>query len=302
MAELEITDKALLAVIAEMPPGMTRCKVEEENGIAILTINQPQSLNAFSWGLPIGTMRPTEGWSLFDRYWRGLLQVIKNDPKIRVVVITGAGDRAFSSGANIKEWGGREAAMKEGKTERPSVATAIGEGTTVPYLWLRALQKPSIAMVNGLAVGMGADLAFACDMRIASDKAWFQWAYILRGMVPMDGGCWLLPRLVGPAKAMEILMTGDRIPADEALRLGMVNKVVPHAKLRETTMELANKIAKGPFAAIQLVRYTVYTGLSLSFQETLDLSMLAANLERETIAEGMIAAGVEKRKPDFKGG
>jgi len=136
-------------------------------------------------------------------------------------------------------------------------------------------------------------------MRIASDKAWFQWAYILRGMVPMDGACWLLPRLVGQARAMEILMTGDRVYADEALQLGMVNKVVPHGKLKEVTLELAGKIAGGPLAAIQLVRYTVYAGEQQSFQENLDLSMLAANLERESIAEGMIAAGVEKRKADF---
>jgi len=271
---------------------MTKLKVEKKDGIAWLTINRPEALNALagspSWG----------DWETYDSYWRGLMQDLKYDPDVRVVVLTGAGDRAFSAGADIKEWGGMEAEAKRTGVDHIR-ASVIREGTTMPYLWLRALQKPSIAMVNGLAVGMGADFALACDMRVASDKAWFQWAYILRGMVPMDGGCWLLPRLVGQAKAMEILMTGDRVYADEALQLGIVNKVVPHDKLKETTLELAGKIAGGPLAAIQLVRYTVYAGERQSFQENLDLSMLAANLERESIAEGMIAAGVEKRKADF---
>lgn len=300
MAKEEVKYKSVEEIVAQAPAGMTKCLIEKEDGIGILTLNQPETLNAFSGGFPPGTPRP-RGLSLFDRYWRALLQEVKLDPDIRVVIITGAGDRAFSSGANIKDWGGREAAVKKGEMERRRRSTAISEGTTIPYLWIRALQKPSIAMVNGLAVGMGADLALACDFRVASDRAYFWWAYILRGMVPMDGGCWTLPRLVGASKAMELLMTGDRVYADEALRLGLVNKVVPHEQLREATMELANKIAKGPWAAIQLVRYTVYCAERQSFQETLDLSMLAANLERETIAEGMIAAGVEKREADFEG-
>ena len=273
--------------------GMMKFDVKKKDRIALLTINQPETLNAM-------TGSPTSyGWQTYDGYWRGLMQDLKYDPDVRVVVITGAGDKAFSSGANIKQWGAREAEMKR-TGQMPRESTAIAEGTTMPYLYLRALQKPSIAMVNGLAVGMGADFALACDMRVASEKAWFQWAYILRGMVPMDGACWMLQRLVGQAKAMELLMTGDRVYADEALRLGIVNKVVPHEQLKEATMELANKIANGPLAAIQLVRYTVYAGEKQSFQENLDLSMLAYNLEQGSIAEGMIAAGVEKRAADFK--
>jgi 2-(1,2-epoxy-1,2-dihydrophenyl)acetyl-CoA isomerase len=295
----EISYKSVDQIVAEMPKGMTRCKIEiEDPNIGILTINQPESLNAFSSGLPVDKPRPT-GWQLFDKYWRALLQEIKNDPEIRVLVVTGAGDRAFSSGANIKEWGGREAAQKEGKVEPPKFGTVIREGTAIPYLWFQHLGKISIAMVNGLAVGMGADMALACDLRVASDQAWLQWAYILRGMVPMDGGCWMLPRIVGRPKALELLVTGDRIYAEEALKWGLFNNVVPHGKLRETTMELATKIAKGPLAAVQLVRYTVFCGGYLPFQETLDMSMLAANLEAESIAEGMIAAGVEKRTADF---
>ena len=218
---------------------------------------------------------------------------------MNVVVITGAGDKAFSSGANVKNWGRREALYRE--VGRPRMGTVIREGTQMPYIWLKHLQKPSIAMVNGLAVGMGADLALACDMRVMSDKAWFQWAYILRGMEPMDGATWMLPRLVGAAKAKELLMTGDKEEAEEALRLGIVNKVVPHADLKAATWELAEKIARGPRAAIQMLRYAVDTGETQSFQDNCSLVMLAENLEIESIAEGMIARGVEKRDADFKG-
>ncbi len=269
---------------------MTEFEIEKKDYVATLTINQPESLNALS---------THQDWSVYDSYMRRTFWNLKNDPDVRVVIITGAGDKAFSSGANVKNWGRREALYK--KIGRPRKEVLIREGTQMPYIWLRHLQKPSIAAVNGLAVGMGADLAIACDMRVASDKAWFQWAYILRGMVPMDGATWLLPRLVGAAKAKELLMTGDRVYADEALRLGIVNKVVPHEQLMSATWELAQKIAKGPWAAIQMVRYAVDTGMTQSFTDNLSLAMLAENLEHETIAEGMIARGIEKKDADFKG-
>jgi enoyl-CoA hydratase/carnithine racemase len=279
--------------------GMTTLDVEKKDWIATLTINKPEIMNALG-GSPTYTAKEGDIYGPYDSYWRTLMQDLKYDPEVRVVIITGTGDRAFSAGANVKLWGAREAEIRR-TGKRPKQGTVITEGTTRPYIWLRELQKPSIAAVNGLAVGMGADLAIACDMRIASEKAWFQWAYILRGMVPMDGGCWLLTRLVGPAKAMELMLTGDRVYADEALRLGIVNQVVPHEQLMDATMELAQKIAKGPWAAVQLARYTIYAGMTQSFTDNLSLSMMAANLERETIAEGMIARGLEKKDADFKG-
>ena len=269
---------------------MTRFEIEKKDNIATLTINQPESLNALS---------TSPDWAEYDSYMRSVFFSLKNDPDVRVIIVTGAGDKAFSSGANVKNWGRREALYR--KIGRPRPPVLMREGTQMPYIWMRHLQKPSIAAVNGLAVGMGADLALACDFRIASEKAWFQWAYILRGMMPMDGACWLLPRLAGPAKAMELLMTGDRVYAEEAQKLGIVNKVVPHEKLKEATWELATKIAKGPWAAIQMVRYSVYAGMTQSFTDNLGLAMLAENMEHETIAEGMIARGVEKKDADFKG-
>ena len=110
----------------------------------------------------------------------------------------------------MKQWGSRSAEeVKTGVTRQSP--TVIEEGTTLPHEWVRRIKKPTIAMVNGPAIGAGADLALACDMQIISDQAWFQWAYILRGMVPMDGACWFLPRLIGTNRAMELLLTGDRV-------------------------------------------------------------------------------------------
>jgi len=269
---------------------MTKFLIEKKDLVATLTINQPETHNALS---------TAQDWAEYDTYMRGVFFDLKNDPDVNVVIITGAGDKAFSSGANVKNWGSREALFK--KIGRPKTSVVMREGTQMPFIWLRHLHKPSIAMVNGLAVGMGADLALACDLRVASDKAWFQWAYILRGMVPMDGATWLLPRLAGAAKAKELLMTGDRLYADEALRLGVVNKVVPHDQLKEATWELAQKIARGPKTAIQILRYAVDAGEYQSFQDNLSLAMLAENMEHESIAEGMIARGLEKRDADFKG-
>jgi len=256
---------------------------EKVGHVGILTLNNPDHLN---------TLDGEE-----DKLMVSLLKDMKEDLDIHVVVITGAG-RAFSAGANVKDWRARELANKERGGE-PEMATLIREGTTLEFLALENLQKPTIAMVNGLAVGQGADLAVACDMRVASDKAWFQWAYILNGIVPMDGGCWYLPRLVGRANAMELLMTGDRVYADEALRLGIVNKVVPHEQLREATMELANKIANGPWNAIQMTREIVHAAEHDSLQESLNKSYLVANLEGETMRAGFIAKG-QKKQADFK--
>jgi len=268
---------------------ITKVKVEKEGKVAIVTINRPEALNAMA-----GRNTP-EGIA----HWGGVFNDLKDDPDINVVVLTGAG-RAFCVGADVKAWGAREAEYKR-TGQRPRQGTVIGEGTRLSYLLLRDLQKPSIAMVNGPAVGSGADQALVCDMRIASDQAWFQWAYILRGLTPADGGCWLLPRVVGEAMAMELLLTGRRVYADEALQLGIVNKVVPHDQLKSATMELAEQIANGPRSAVQLTRNAIYMGATQSFLDNLELVNLSAGLERESIAKGMIAKGLEKKEAAFEG-
>ena len=179
--------------------------------------------------------------------------------------------------------------------------TVIDEASTQSHEWITRLKKPTIAMVNGLAIGEGADMALMCDMQVMSDQAFFQWAYILRGMVPMDGGMWLLPRIVGRAMAMELLLTGRRVYADEALKIGLVNRVVPHEKLREETMELAGQIAGGPRKSVQLARYCIDAAANQTLRENLDLGMLCNELTIETTQEGTKAWGEEKKKPDYTG-
>ena len=268
---------------------------EKKDHIGILTLNRPEKLNA-------NLINPEHSpYFLNDREeeWGKRFAEMKYDPDIHVVIFTGAG-RAFCAGADMKAWGARSAEeLRTGK--RRITPTVVSEGTTMPHEWIYRLKKPTIAMVNGLAVGEGADIALACDMRIMSDQAYFWWAYILRGMIPMDGACWLLPRIVGRAKAMEILLTGDRIYPDEALRTGLANKVVPHEQLRDVTMELASKIANGPREAIQLTRFAIDAGINQSFRENLDLGSVCNIAAYDSIAAGTMAMGETLTKKKKEG-
>jgi enoyl-CoA hydratase/carnithine racemase len=278
----------------------TTFTIEKVGHIGVLTYSAPEKLNAGTVDL-----EHNPDWSndREEKWWHAFAQV-KNDPDINVIVITGEG-RAFSAGADLKQWGAMSALAEEKGVSYFDLfgrsGTVIDEGTTLSHEWITRLKKPTIAMVNGLAIGEGADMALMCDIRIMSDQAFFQWAYILRGMVPMDGGMWLLPRLVGRAKALELLLTGNRVYADEALRLGLVNQIVPHDKLHEETMKLAEQIANGPKISVQLTRYCVDAGLNQTLRENLDLGMLCNGLTIETTQEGTKAWGQEKKKPDYKG-
>jgi len=254
--------------------------VEKKDNIGILTLNRPEKLNANLLA------REHSPWVLNDREeeWGKRFAEVKFDPDVHVIIFTGAG-KAFCAGADMKAWGARSA--EEARTGVPQVRpTIIPEGTTLPHEWITRLKKPTIAMVNGLAVGEGADIALACDMRIMSDQAWFWWAYIERGMIPMDGACWLLPRIVGKAKAMEILLSGKRVYAEEALQTGLANMVVPLDKLRETTMELAGKIAGLPRESVQLTRYAIDAGTNQSLRECLDLTGICNTVAHEAVLAG----------------
>ena len=299
---MEIHYESVDAIVTKAPQGMTKFRIEldEAAKVGFLILNRPDKLNAFSQGYPAGEPRP-KGWSLFDQYMRAVTQEIKHDPRIHVVVVTGEG-RAFSAGADIKDWGALEE-MAENRNQARSPfqkeALLFDEHTAMMHVWVKHMVKPTIAMVNGLAIGMGADLAAACDIRIAAEDAFFQWVYVMRGFSPKDGGMWLLPRLVGQSKALEWMMTGDRIHAAEALQWGLVNRVVPLESLRQVTLELASKIAANPPTAVQAVRFGTQACAQLPFQEGVALSYLAGYAERGDTRERMIAAGkgnlVERR-------
>jgi 2-(1,2-epoxy-1,2-dihydrophenyl)acetyl-CoA isomerase len=179
------------------------------------------------------------------------------------------------------------------------------------YLWkhihqipftLEEMDKPVIAMVNGPAVGAGMDMALQCDLRIASEEARFSEAYVKVGLVPGDGGAYFLPRLVGTAKALELFWTGDFVDAREAERIGLVNKVVPAAQLKEVTYDLARRIADGPQIAIRIIKRAVYQGMRTDLRTALDSisSHLAVVRYTEDHREGVQAIR-EKRPPRFTG-
>ena len=201
-------------------------------------------------------------------------------------MITGAG-RGFCSGADLAP----SASVVKGLSEIHEIIKGI---TT--------MEKPVIALINGDAVGGGLDLAMACDIRIASEKAKLSEIFVKRGLLPDMGGTYFLPRLVGLGKAKELIFTGEIIDAKEAERIGLVNKVVPHEELNSTGMELARKLAKGPTLAIGKAKMVINRAIELSLDSALKDAIEAGFFifGTEDALEGVMAF-VEKREPKFKG-
>jgi enoyl-CoA hydratase/carnithine racemase len=226
--------------------------------------------------------------------WRRYLAESQGDDEVRAVVVTGAGD-TFCSGGDIRD-------MAEGKLKSWAMKNFLWEGVHRLVLTLEDMDKPVIAAVNGAAMGAGMDMAIMCDLRVGSDRARFSESYINMGVVPGDGGTYFLPRLVGLSKALELLFTGDILSAQEALNLGILNKVVPHERLMEETMLLAEKIAAKPPLAVRMTKRAVYQSLSGSLRMHLDYISSQISLLTET-GDHMEAARafLEKRKPVFKG-
>lgn len=252
-----------------------------DDGVCTLTLNRPEALNA----LTVEAMAALAG----------RLEEAAKDPGTRAVVITGAGS-AFSAGGDI-------AFLQDLPGMSPARIKEIVYGTfqRVPRA-IRAMDKPVIAAVNGAAVGAGCEIAVACDFRIASEKARFGEAWINLGCVPALGGMFLLPRIVGLAKATELVMTGEIIDAKEALRIGLVNKVVMPPDLAPAAEELALRLARGPARALAAAKAALNRGLESNLRAELE-----ATVEQQLVcfgtrdfAEG-VRALVEKRPPHFTG-
>ena len=253
-----------------------------EDGIATLTFNRPERLNALSTPIMQG---------LLDGLPR-----LAGDPAVRVVVLTGAG-RAFCAGGDVKsmaESGGEHRSMAEAITHlrsRMEVSRILHE-----------LPKPTIAMINGPAAGAGLALALACDLRIAGTSARLVTAFVKVGFSGDFGGSYFLTQLVGTAKARELYFTGRPVDADEALTLGLVNRVVPDDRLRDATMELARSLAQGPQIALSLMKRNMNCAESGGLAELLDME--AANMVQAGQTEDHREAAkafVEKRVPVFVG-
>ena len=250
--------------------------------IATITLSRPERLNALS---------PQMREELHDA-----ITTSNDNDHVRVIVITGAG-RGFCSGGDVK-------AMNE--RNKSGAGTAL-EDAMVPardaaVLAMRDSRVPIIAAVNGAAAGAGMNIALACDIRIAADNAKFGQTFTRRGLHPDWGGTYFLPRLVGMAKACELIFTGKMIDAAEALRLGIVTEVTRLEDLMPTVRALAAEIAAGPPIAIRLARRAMYRNADSNLREALEYETFAQNLCRETedSKEG-VRAFVEKREPQFSG-
>lgn len=251
----------------------------KEEGIATIVINRPDKANAVN--------RDTR------RELRSILEDIKADSSIRVLIVTGAGDKFFMSGSDLTD-------LKElSPLDMYNFMTTIGQQL---YTDFESLDIPVIAMVNGLAYGLGTEFALACDIRIASENARFGQPEISLGFIPGGGGTQRLAKLVGIGRAKELIYTGGTIDAKEAERIGLVNKVVPKDKLEETVKELAQKIASKSPVAIKIAKKAMNKGTQAGLDVGLALEVLAECLcfTTEDHKEG-ITAFLEKRAPKFTG-
>ncbi|MCR8472253.1 MAG: enoyl-CoA hydratase/isomerase family protein [Candidatus Korarchaeota archaeon] len=254
---------------------------EKRENIAIIALNRPEVLNALNF-------------KMIDEIVDAIKKVSKDD-EVRVLVIKGVG-RAFCVGDDLK-------GMQKPGESPPGSALEIEDYLRRGYVRvvkaLRGLMKPTIACIHGYALGAGLDLALACDFRIASETARFGAPYVLRGLV---GGTVLLPRIVGLAKATELLFLGDIIDAKKAEQIGLVNKVVPEEDLEKMTMELATKLTKISTIAIGLTKRAVEQGLGADLDRAVDYQISAAllSMQSEDFQEG-VSAFIERREPRFKG-
>lgn len=253
---------------------------EVKGHIAVITLNRPEAKNAFSPEM--------------IRLWQEYLEKAKQDDAIRAIIVTGNGD-TFCSGGDIRD-------MAEGKLKSWDMKQFLWDGVHRIVLTLEDLDKPVIAAINGAAMGAGMDMAIMCDLRVCSEKAKLAESYIMMGLVPGDGGAYFLPRVAGLPKALELLLTGDVINAEEALRLGIVNKVTSHDRLMSEAMKLAEKIAARPPLAIRMTKRAVYQGLTNTLRSHLDyissqISLLSETKDHQEAARSFL----EKRKPKFEG-
>ena len=248
------------------------------DGICIITLNRPDVYNAFNEAM--------------KKELNDALKEAEKDCAIRCLVLRGAGEKAFCSGQDLKEHSGQKRSLKESleKSYNPMIRK------------IRSLEKPVIAMINGVAAGAGCSLALACDIRIMSSSAKLIEVFIRIALVPDSGSHWFLPRLAGMEKAFEYMATGRDIAAEEAERVGLVNKIVAPEQIEIETMNLAKQFAQAPTKTIGLIKRTLNKSLSCTLDELLDYEAMIQQIASETLdhREG-VAAFLEKRTARFEG-
>ena len=256
--------------------------IEQDGGVLTVTMNQPATRNALT-----GNSAVVEFVALAER--------VARDNSVRAVVLTGAGT-VFSSGGNVKDM---QRFFDDALTPamiRDEYRHGIQRLTKAVY----NLEVPVIAAVNGAAIGAGCDLACMCDIRIASEAATFAESFIKVGIVPGDGGAWLLPRVVGLSKALEMSFTGDALSAAEALRCGLVSQMVPATDLLANAQQLAARIAANPGPTLRLTKGLLREGQQNNLNNVLELSASAQALAHKTPEHReAVTAFIEKRPPNF---
>ena len=258
----------------------------DADGIATITLNRAELRN------------PISDLDLIEALLDTLVQ-IEDDPKVRVAILTGAGS-AFSAGGNLKamrpDSGGLNASLPA-RTRRN-----YKSGIQRLPLAFAALEVPVIAAVNGPAIGAGLDLACMCDLRVAGESSKFAESFVKLGIIPGDGGAWLLQRIVGFSKAAEMTLTGETIDAAEALRIGLVSQVVPDADLLDAAHKLATRIACNPSFAVRMAKRLIWEAQSMSIGQVLEMSAAMQSVAHATRDNAeAVDAFLEKRKPVFKG-
>ncbi|KQL46304.1 enoyl-CoA hydratase [Brevibacillus choshinensis] len=250
---------------------------EVSEGVAVVTLNRPDKFNAFT--------------EKMNKEITDALKQAQKDADVRCIVLTGAG-RAFNAGQDLGDVAGGEV----------DFGGFLRERYNPMILQFQKTEKPIIAAVNGVAAGAGMSVALACDIRLASEKASFVNAFVNIGLVPDSGGCYFLPRIVGMGKALELAMTGEKVSAAEALRIGLVNQVYPAESFQEEAVAYARKLAALPTRAIGLIKRTMYKGLEMNLEETLKYEAFAQEAagSTEDHKEG-VTAFMEKRAPRFTG-
>lgn len=256
--------------------------LEKKEGVAVVTLNRPERFNSFTTSM--------------YREFPQIVDQLRRDDEVKAVILTGAG-KGFCAGSDVSDRLGKRL-EKGGEESRFENLQQVG----AMALDIADFDKPIIGAINGAAVGAGLSLALLCDIRLASEKARFGAVWLTVGLIADVGATYYLPRIVGREKALELILTREIVGADEALKIGLVSKVFPHAQLMDEARKLAGSIAAGPSVAVELTKRGLQRSLENDLKTQLDYETYAQNICRQTEdhKEG-IRAFAEKRKPAFVG-